>query len=81
MDEFANALAEDLLICLLRNEPIPDLLHGSGDVIRKNQWAFAISILQALLEDHVAPASEPSKISNRKTGRPALRLELIRLAA
>src|ERR1700684_2941337 len=31
---------EDLLIRLLRNEPIPDLLHGGGDVIRKNQWGF-----------------------------------------
>src|SRR5229473_1806304 len=31
---------EDFLIRLIRNEPAPNLLHGGGNVIRKNQWCL-----------------------------------------
>src|SRR6266850_4300234 len=38
--QFKVRADEDFLIRLLRNEPIPDLLDGGGNVIRKNQWCL-----------------------------------------
>ena len=39
-----SAPQKNFLIRLLRNKPIPDLLHRGGDVIRKNQWTFSTSM-------------------------------------